>query len=151
MGGRGSSADRNSVKLEQYGRATDMYKTLFPLPSNREEANEIAKFNFRLGEYSDIDSIDTLERKVETIDLSKLSNNQETVRKEQIDSLLKLGKTKIEQIQDKSTSSELPYIIRYGSTNLIMDGHHRLTALRALGSKKTKVLVFDLSKYRRKR
>lgn len=147
-GGSGSSGGGGgggAAKFQQFGRDESSYKTLFPLPKNIEEANEIARFNFGMGKYENFGEI-TKENTVEkTISLDSLSNNQETVSKSKIDSLMKLSAKQIENIRDDS-SLGLPLVVHYGSTNLLLDGHHRMSALKAKGVKKTKVRYFDLEK-----
>lgn len=143
------STGATSFRFNLYGRSDDLYETPFPLPSNKSEANEIARFNFRLGKYSDIPSVDVADLPVQQIDLSVLSNSQETVNKAAMDSLMRLSASQLQEIKDTSTTSDIPYVIKYGDTYQIQDGHHRLSALKAKGVKTARVRVLDLSRYAR--
>ena len=141
------STGTGNVALTQYGRNTESYKSLFPMPANVDEANEIARFNFRIGQYENIGKTSAGDLQEKTVNLNQLSNSQLDVNKAKVDSLMQLGIKGIQDIQSRGTTSDIPYVIKYGNTYMIQDGHHRLTAMKALGAKTAKVKVLDLEKY----
>lgn len=147
MGSTGST----TTSLQLYGRSGDAYKSLFPMPANVEEANEIARFNYRIGRYQDVGKITANDLQEKTVRLSELSNSQLDVRKSTIDELMRLGINKIQAIQDTNTTSDIPYVVKYGNTQIILDGHHRLTAMRALGATTARVKYLDLEQYMKNR
>lgn len=149
MGGRSSSGNRASTTaLTPYGK--DNYKTPFPFPT-REEADEIARFNFRIGDYKNIPGISELETTVKSISLDKLSQSQENVSKNKVDSLMRLTILQLQGLKDSTTSSDIPLVIKHKNTYQIQDGHHRLSALKAKGAKNTQVRILDLDNIRRKK
>lgn len=148
MGGRGSTGSRASTTtLIPYGK--NDYKTPFPFPI-REEADEIARFNFRVGDYKNLPKAAELETTVKSISLDKLSQSQENVDKNKIDSLMKMSVSQLQSIRDDTTSSDIPFVIKYKNTYQIQDGHHRLSALKAKGVKTTQVRILDLEKVRKR-
>lgn len=130
--------------FQPYG-STD-YKTPFPV-IDMETGNEIARFNFRMGKYAGIPSISEMNLPVETIPFSKMYQNQPQLDRDQIDRLMKLSVSKISAIRDTTTSSDIPYVIKFNGKYQIQDGHHRLSALWAKGVKSAKVRVLDLGKF----
>lgn len=147
MGSTGSA----TTSLQPYGRSGDAYKSLFPMPANVEEANEIARFTYRIGQYENIGKITADDLQEKTVRLSELSNSQLDVKKSKVDSLMQLGINRIQAIQDTSTTSDIPYVVKYGNTQIILDGHHRLTAMRALGATTARVKYLDLEQYMKNR
>lgn len=141
MGGRGRSMNNFVTKinkLESYG--AEDFKTPFALPKNIEEANDIARYNYRIGIYKDLPKTPDKLIKKKKIKISDLFSNQEVVRKS---TLLYFANKKLNpnSILD---NGKRPFVIRSGSTNLIIDGHHRASYAKAIGVQSLDVQVLDL-------
>lgn len=139
---RGNISNLTKVQnLPNYnGKTTDQVKTPFPYP-NKDDANEIARYQFRIGQYSGLGDTPRSAIKEETVDLNKLSNSQDNVRRDSLEYFARNG----------VPNGELPYVVKYGNTYLIQDGHHRLTYLKTIGNKTARVRVFDLDAFNRRR
>ena len=148
MGGRGTAATRNSFNFQPYGN--EDYITPFPraTSANLEAANEIARFNWRLGDYADIPALDMSEVPEVRVSMDKLFQSQDNVGRAKIESLMKLTSAQLDAIRDEAGNA--PFVIKYGDTYVIQDGHHRLSAMKAKGAKTATVKLFELKKRKNK-
>ena len=94
--------------------------------------------------------------KIETVDLTSLKTNQETIRGNRVNAMIDLyaeGKKPEAgimpsnfpaSVRQEGYDKSLPTVLKTKSGLVIWDGNHRLSAQKLLGVDKTKAIVVDI-------
>ena len=138
------SPEEITSSFEKYPNTEDEYKNVFAHPKNLEEANQIARYQFGLGDFAEQGECP---HTVEKVKLSDLSSTQAELRKSTIDYFASKGKSAQETVE---ANGERPLVMKYGNTYVIADGNHRLAYAKASGADEVEVEVADIKAFERK-
>lgn len=127
---KGKSSASGAVKFKLTKLNEDTYQVPFPeAPSSAYSAVFKAP------------SDENLPSSIKTIPLSSMYAMQESLDVDNMDAIMKLSVSQIQNISE----SQLPTVYKVGDIYLIGDGNHRLSALMAKGVKDARVKVYEVS------